>query len=99
MYLTVSQNILNGLVAFLVPLVGVAMLIFCVIQGYKLLKGADGASAKKLIGGVVAFLFIVGLMYLTKSFPTLGKTFSSFTNKTITKTTKDGTGIIDGTIK
>ena len=96
MVLSISDNILSGLLAFLAPLVGVAMLVFCVIQGFKLAKGVEGASVKKLVGGVALFLFILGLMYLTGSYKTLGDLFKNFTDKAITGVANDGTNIING---
>lgn len=73
---TMSQTILNNIVTFLLPVVGIAMVVFIVITSVGMHKGASGASWKNLIIGVLAFLFIGALLVLAKNFSSTADTVS-----------------------
>lgn len=73
---TMSQTILNNIVTFLLPVVGIAMVVFVVIVAVGMHKGAEGASWKKLIIGVFAFLIIGALLVLAKNFSSTADTVS-----------------------
>ena len=72
-----SQTVLNNLVTFLLPCIGIAMVIFIAIEGFKIYKGAEGASIKKLILGILVFLALGGLMILAKNFTKTADTAST----------------------
>ena len=80
-----SQTILNNIVTFLLPVCGIAMVIFIVFQAIQMHKGAEGASWKKLIIGVLAFLLIGALLVLAKNFSSTADSVS----KTVSTYSKD----------
>lgn len=73
---SMSQTILNNIVTFLLPVVGIAMVVFIVVVAIGLHKGAESASWKKLIIGVLAFLIIGALLVLAKNFSSTADTVS-----------------------
>lgn len=87
-------TILNNLITFLAPLIGIAIVVFCVIQGFKLLKGQQGGSIKSLLTGVGVLLLILGIMYAAGSFDTYGKLFKGTTDKIITEVGNDAGNIV-----
>ena len=89
-----TDNILKNLIAFLAPIVAIALLIFLIVQAVKLVKGSS--TFKTLICGALVFFFILGLMYACGSYNTYGQLFNSLTNKAITMGTNDLNGIIGG---
>lgn len=91
-YLT--NTILTNVIAFLAPVIGIAIVIFCVIQGFKLLKGQPGASIKSLLIGVGVLLLILGIMYVAGSFDTYGTLFKGATDNVIQNAGKDVENIV-----
>lgn len=85
----VTNNILQNLIAFLAPVVGIALVVFCVFQAFKLMKGSEGGSVMKMIGGIVILLFLLGVMYAAGSFDTYGKAFQGLTDTAINQGTGD----------
>lgn len=90
----ITNNILTNLINFLAPVLGIALVIFCVIQGVQIFSGRDGSSVKKLISGVLIIFFLLGLMYAAGSFASYGKLFQSITDGMIQKGTTDANSII-----
>lgn len=93
---TLTGNVLNGLVAFLGPVVAIALVIFCVVQGFQIIKGNQGGSVGKLVAGVVLILFILGIMYLAKSWDTYATMFSDLTSGAMEQFENDAGTILDG---
>ena len=92
----ITNNILTNLINFLAPVIGIALVIYCVIQGLKIATGNENASVKKMVSGVLIILFILGVMYAAGSFESYGKLFKNVSNTAIEKTAKDGNSIIGG---
>lgn len=78
-----SQKILENLVSLLAPVVGIVIILFCVLEGTKLLKGNENGSVKKLISGLVILFFLIGVMYATKSINTWGDLFQKSVNTAV----------------
>lgn len=89
-----TNNILKNLINFCAPLVAIALVIFCVLQGFQIFKGGDGASVKKLVTGVLLILFILGIMYAAGSFKSYGDAFKGVTDKVITNVSKDSGNLV-----
>lgn len=87
MYIT--NSVLENLINFLGPVVGIALIIFCVIEAFKILSGNAVGSVKNLITGTLILLFILGIMYTAGSFDTYGKFFQNITDNIITRGTED----------
>lgn len=92
----ITNTILTNLINFLAPVVGIALVIFCVFQGFKIFKGSEGASIKKLIIGVLVLLFIIGIMFAAGSFETYGKAFQGIADSVITSGSGDANNIVGG---
>ena len=95
-YATITKNILDNLVAFLAPIIGIAMIIFCIVQGFKIAKGDDNGSVKKLLMGIAFLLLIAGIMYSAKSIDEYGKLFKGTTDKVINQGGNDVKSIVGG---
>lgn len=93
---SLTGNVLNGLVAFLGPVVAIALVIFCVVQGFQIIKGNNGGSVGKLVMGIVLILFILGVMYLAKSWETYAEMFSGLTSDAMTQFNTDAGTILEG---
>ena len=98
----ITNNILTNLINFLAPVLGIALVIFCVVQGWQIFTGGNGSSVKKLISGVLVIFCLLGIMYAAGSFDSYGKLFQSVTDSIINKGSKDagkivGSAIIKGT--
>lgn len=91
----ITNNILTNLISFLAPVVGIALVIFCVIQAFKIFRGDESGSVKKMIMGVVLLLFLLGVMYAAGSFETYGEAFRGLTD-TIIEEGADNAGDILG---
>lgn len=79
----ITNTILTNIINFLAPVVGIAMVIFCVIQAFKIFKGSEGASVKSLIIGIALLLFILGIMFAAGSFQTYGNIFKGVTDSAV----------------
>lgn len=91
----ITNSVLTNLINFLAPVLGIALVVFCCVQGWKLFKGSETGSFKKLLGGVGTILLLLGIMYAAGSFETYGKFFKEITNNVIEKgssNAKDITG-------
>jgi hypothetical protein len=91
----ITNNILTNLINFLAPVVGICLVIFCVVQAVKIFSGSETGSVKKLIGGVLILLFIIGIMYAAGSFQAYGNLFKNLTDTIIT----DGAGDAEKILK
>lgn len=91
-YLT--NNILTNLINFLAPVVGIALVIFCVVQAFKIFRGDESGSVKKMICGVLLLLFLLGIMYAAGSFQTYGEAFQGLTDSIINQGAGDAGDII-----
>lgn len=80
-----TQGILSQFVSFLTPLIGIAILIFCVVEGFKIFRGQEGASVKKLVSGLLVLVFIVGVMFATDSIGTWGRPLSDLFTTAVNK--------------
>lgn len=89
-----TTNILTNFINFCAPLVGIALIIFCLIQAFQIFKGSETASFKKMANGVIVLLFLLGIMYAAGSFETYGKTFQGLTNTIINEGAEDAGNII-----
>lgn len=92
----ITENILTGLISFLAPVVAIALVIFCVIQGFKLLKGSESGSVGKLVMGALLILFILGIMYLAGSYETYGELFKGLTGDVVSELGDNAGTIIGG---
>ena len=92
----ITSTILKNLIAFLAPVVAIFLVLFCVFQGGKLIKGSENGSVKKLIGGIVLFFFILGVMYAAGSFDTYATMFSNFAGSAVNQIGENATTIIGG---
>lgn len=79
----ITNNILNNAINFLAPLVGLALVIFVFVQGWKIVSGNETGSVKKLVSGVLLLLFILGIMFAAGSFDTYGNLFKSITDTAV----------------
>lgn len=89
-----TETILTNVIAFLSPVVGIAIVVFCVIQAFKLFKGAEGASVKKLLIGVGILFLLLGIMALAGSFDTIATLFKDVVNTAVSKGTGDATNML-----
>lgn len=94
MYIT--NTILQNLINFLAPVVAIALVVFCVVQAFKIFSGSESGSVKKLITGVLILLFIIGVMYAAGSFETYGKAFQGLTDTVITEGAGNAGDILGG---
>ena len=92
----ITNTVLENLVGFCAPVVAIALVIFCVFQGFQIFRGADGSSVKKLVGGVILLLFILGIMYAAGSFDTYGNAFKGVTDSIINQGADDAGSIVGG---
>lgn len=92
----ITNTILKNLIDFLAPVVGIALVVFCVVQAFHIFKGSEGSSFKKLLSGVGVLLLILGIMYAAGSFDTYGKSFKNLTNSVITSGAGNATKIVGG---
>lgn len=90
----ITNNILNNLINFLAPVVGIALVVFCVFQGFQIFKGSETASVKKLVLGVALLLFILGVMYAAGSFESYGNLFKGVTDSIIQQGGQDAGSIV-----
>lgn len=90
----VTNKILQNLISFLAPVVGIAILLFCLVQAFKIFGGRENGSPKKLICGVLLLFFILGIMYTAGSFDTYGHLFSNLTNDIIDNAASDANNIL-----
>ncbi len=93
----ITNTILQNLINFLAPVVGIAIVIFCVIQAFKIFRGQEGGSVKSLLIGVGILLLILGIMFAAGSFETYGKLFQGITNTIIEQGGGDIGNIVGGT--
>jgi len=89
-----TNSILTNLIAFLTPVVAIALVIFCVVQAVKIFSGSESGSFRKLITGTLTLLFIIGIMYIAGSFSTYGTLFQNLTNTALTQGAADAGTII-----
>lgn len=90
----ITNNILTNFIDFCAPIVGIALIIFCVIQAFQIFRGAEGASVKKMVSGVVILLFLLGIMFAAGSFETYGKAFQNITDGIINQGAENANDII-----
>ena len=90
----ITNSILNNLINFLAPVVGIALVVFVCFQGFQIFKGSESASIKKLVLGVGLLLFILGIMYAAGSFESYGNLFKGVTDSIIQKGGKDAGSIV-----
>lgn len=90
----ITNNILTNVIDFAAPIVGIALIIFCVLQAFQIFKGSDTASVKKMVNGVIILLFLLGIMYAAGSFEVYGRAFQHITNNIIDKGAKDAGKIV-----
>lgn len=74
---SMSQTMLNNIVTFALPIIGIAMAAFVIYMSIQMHKGAEGASWKKLALGVVAFLVVGALLVLAKNMSSTATTVST----------------------
>lgn len=91
-----TNTILQNLINFLAPVVAIALVLFCVVQAFKIFSGDETGSVKKLVTGVLILLFIIGIMYAAGSFDTYGNFFKGLTDTIIQKGAGDAGEIIGG---
>ena len=89
-----TNSILNNLINFLAPVVGIALIVFCVIQAFKIFSGSEGGSVKKLVSRTIMLLFILGIMYAAGSFHQYGQFFKGITDSVITRGVQDADDIL-----
>lgn len=92
MYIT--NTILQNLINFLAPIVAIALVIFCVFQGVQIIRGAEGASWGKFLGGVAFILIILGIMYAAGSFESYGNAFKGVADSVINSAAQDTGNIV-----
>ena len=92
----ITNTILQNLINFLAPVVGIALVIFCAVQAFKIFSGSETGSVKKLITGVLILLFIIGIMFAAGSFETYGNFFKGLTDTIITEGAGDAGDILGG---
>lgn len=79
----ITNTILQNLINFCAPILGIVLIIFCIIQGWKIFRGNEGSSVKGLVSGVLLILFLLGIMFAAGSFETYGRAFEGLTNTLI----------------
>lgn len=92
----ITNTILGQLIAFLAPVIAIGLIIFVVVQGLRLLKGAENGSVKKLVSGTVLFICMLGIMYASKSFNLWGNAFSGAVNTVVDTGGKNVNTIVGG---
>ena len=92
----ITNTLLSNIINFLAPVVGIALVIFCLMQGIGIAKGNDNGGVKKLVTGVLLILFILGVMYAAGSFDTYGQAFKNVTDSAITSAGNDAGSLING---
>lgn len=94
----VTSNLLNSFVGFIGPLIAIGLIIFTAKEAWGLYKGASGATAKKLMGGIALFFLMIGVIFIAKSYKDLETTSKQTVQKGVdiaNKTVNDG---VDGKI-
>ena len=89
-----TTNILHNFIDFCAPIVGIALIIFCLVQAFQIFRGSESASFKKMAVGVVVLLFLLGIMYAAGSFESYGRAFQSITDTIINEGVQDAGNII-----
>ena len=84
-----TQGILNQIINFLLPVVGIALVIFCVVQAFKLFSGSASGSVKKLITGVVLLLAIAGIMVFAGTITEIRDSLSGLVSGGVNNLTED----------
>jgi hypothetical protein len=95
----ITNTILTNLIDFLAPLVALAMVVYAVVQGWKVLKGSEGASMKKLLTGIGVIVFMLGLMYAAGSFQAYAGGFKSVVESLLGSTSDNAGQIVGGASK
>lgn len=90
----ITNSILTNLISFLAPVLGIALVIYSVIQGFKLFQGAQGASLGKLLGGIATILFLLGVMYAAGSFEAYGRLFQGVTDNVVNQFGDDTNNVL-----
>ena len=90
----ITNNILTNIIDFCAPVVGIALVIFCIFQAFQIFRGSETASVKKLVSGVVILLFLLGIMYAAGSFETYGRAFQNITDSIIEQGGEDASKIV-----
>ena len=90
----ITNTVLKNLIDFCAPIIGIALVIFCVVQGVQIFRGSDGGSVKKLVTGVILLLFLLGIMYAAASFSTYGNAFKNVTDSIINQGASDAGSIV-----
>lgn len=90
----ITENILVNLINFLAPVVAIALIIFCVIQAFKIFKGSEGASFKGMLQGMAVLFVLLGVMYAAGSFEMYGETMRGAVDKLIEGGGKDASNIL-----
>lgn len=92
----ITETILQNLITFIAPCVAIALIVFCVINGFKLVNGAQGASFTKIAAGVITFFILLGIIYAAGSFETYGKLFQNVTGNVINELGNNADAIVGG---
>lgn len=88
------EKILVNVINFLAPVVALGLVIFLVIQSWKLVRGNSG-TIKSLITGIIFFIFIIGVMFAAGSFRTYGNMFQGLFQKGVEHIERDVNSIIN----
>lgn len=92
-----TRNLLSGLANFLIPVIGICLILFVVIVGFRAYKGQS--SMKSLIIGVVTFVLLGGILFFAKGY--FSSTGSSSAMKGVVDTstrqaTSDAGNVVQG---
>lgn len=94
----VSSNLLNSFVNFIGPLVAIGLIIFVCKEAWGIHKGQSGATAKKLIGGILLFFVMIGTIFLAKNYKDLETASKNTVQKGVDITNKTVTDGVEGKI-
>lgn len=89
-----TEKILLNIIHFLAPIVALGLVIFLVIQSWKLVKG-NSSTVKSLITGIIFFIFIIGVMFAAGSFRTYGDMVNDLVQRGVEYARKDINSIIN----
>ena len=90
----ITNTLLTNIINFCAPIVGICLVVFVLMQGFKVYKGQ--AEVKGLVTGVLLILFILGIMYAAGSFETYGNAFKGVTDSAINSVGSDASSLIGG---
>ena len=94
----VTSNLLTSFVNFIGPLIAMGLIFFVCKEAWGIYKGAAGATAKKLAGGIILFFVMIGTIFLAKNYRDLETSSKTTVQKGVEIVNKTATDGVEGNI-